>query len=662
MGRSSSTGYPFLVLRADVGQFTYHRDIPAPLAPLIRGDVLLVWSGHSRALKGKGTIKVSLGTGDEKTARQRWGVVHPQIDALIQLAELRAHGANGSAGSAAAPRLDIAHIRRIADQAYHDVLAIDDQSQLKPGFVTPIASVLLHLTCDSLPSDADTVRAAELVARSVEQRLHKERIQIRNTWTLDEAINESELDGSFLSAVLKDVKEGDRLAPEQVEALARGIPIGEIPSEVERRLKENGFDLPDGHVDRRAIALAMTRAKLRALNDVIKRDRGEPIDTPARSAAVQGIESTPVPPLSAMPERWITMVRPGDKQVSDNARYVRLFIGLHGDLPVDQITGAHIRAFRDGLLECPRNAPNRMANASIVDLTAWAKANPGKPKLSRETINHKALGAISALLEQACKDEHIQSNVVQKQALPTRASDKQPRRPYEVNELNDIFQTSVYLPRPRVPVGGKEWAAWWLPLLSLYTGARLEEIGQALVSDVRRAQGIDYIEVTTILDDEEGSAQDTCKTVKSEAARRRLPLHAVLIRLGFLDYVDFVKATGSKRLFPHLDEYRGRYTKNWSRWWGRWLTKLGLTDKALTFHSFRHTFTAELRRLKCNQSAMKELLGHAQTDVTSGYGRKNGFLHELGDLNDELQRITFLGLDLSRLVGLTPWRRAVCVD
>ena len=138
-----------------------------------------------------------------------------------------------------------------------------------------------------------------------------------------------------------------------------------------------------------------------------------------------------------------------------------------------------------------------------------------------------------------------------------------------------------------------------------------------------------------------------------------MPLHAVLIRLGFLDYVAFLRECGATRLFPELDEYRGRYTKNWSRWWGRWLGKLGMNDPSLTFHSFRHGFTAELRRLKCPVGILKELLGHAQTDVTSGYGRmEGGYLHELGDLNDEIQRLTFPGLDVSHLEGLNPWRLA----
>ena len=35
MGRSSSTGYVFLVQRNDAGQFTYHRDVSTAVAPLV---------------------------------------------------------------------------------------------------------------------------------------------------------------------------------------------------------------------------------------------------------------------------------------------------------------------------------------------------------------------------------------------------------------------------------------------------------------------------------------------------------------------------------------------------------------------------------------------------------------------------------------------------
>ncbi len=616
-----------------------------------------------RALAGKPTVKISLGTGDEKLAKQRWSLVHPQVDALVQLAELQARGPDKPDGARSVPRLDPAVIRMIAGQAYHDLLATDDRGQVEPGFVTPMAGILLRLSGGAKVAGVDGAMVAARAARTIERRLHLGRLTGRATHVLDKAIEESELDATVLNGLPAELKEGDQLGREGFEALTRGVPVGTIPSEVEQRLHENGIELPAGHPDRRALALAITRAKVRALNDLAERDRGMPIETPERPIVAPPPEPArpkPVAPLlSAMPARWISMVRPGDKQVSDNARYLRLFIGLHGDLPVDGITGAHMRAFRDALQECPRNAPKHLAIGTIAQLAAWAKANPGKPKLTRGTINHKALGALSALMEQARKDEHITANPAKGQQLPVKAADTQERRPFEPEELNTFWRSSVYQPGSCIPVAGKLWAAWWLPLLGLFTGARLEELGQALVSDVKKKDGIDYLEVTTLADDEDGDAKASGKALKTDAARRRIPLHAILIRLGFLDYVAFVRATGAKRLFPSLDEYRGRFTKNWSRWWGRWMGKLGLGDPGLTFHSFRHTFTAELRRLNCSVSVMKELLGHAQTDVTSGYGRRGGHLYELEALNEELQRISYPGLDVTHLLDSKPWRSQV---
>jgi integrase len=661
LGRSSSTGFPFLVQRSDAGQFTYHRDIPAALAPLVKGEVMLPWADRTRRIEGKATIKISLATGNDKTAKQRWAVIHPQVEALVQMAGLRTDGPAKAHRDKAAPRLDAAQVRSIADQAYHDVLADDDRGQVEPGFVSPLAAVLIRVARGAMPAGAQAVHDAEVAARMIEERVHVARLRDRTTSLMDKPIFEGELGDETLEALSTGLKKGDRLAPEQVEALALGIRLNEIPGEVEQRLRENGLDLPQGHIDRRALALAITRAKVQAFKDVSRRDCGAPIQTPERPAVVQSEPkpSVPVPLLSAMQERWVTLARPGDKQIGDNARYVRLFVSLHGDLPVDQITGVHIRAFRDALLDCPRNAPKSLAQASVPELAAWAKANPTKPKLGRGTINHKGLGSISTLLEQALKDEHIRSNPAVGQQLPTRASDKQHRRPYTVGELNRVLQSGIYEPYPRIPAGGKGWAAWWLPLMSLFGGARLEELGQALVSDIKSDGKIHYIEVTTLADEDDDERTPTSrKKLKSDAARRRIPLHPVLIQLGLLDYVASLRTRRTTRLFPTLGEYRGRYTKNWSRWWGRWLTKLGLTDPALTFHSFRHTFVAELRRLKCNSSIMKELLGHAQTDVTSEYGRTDRHLHELGDLNDEIMRITFKTLDVERLYNLMPWRLA----
>lgn len=168
MGRPSSTGYPFLVQRNDAGQFTYHRDISVALAALVIGEVTLPWSGRNRMLSGKATIKISLGSGDDKTAKQRWGVVHPQVEALVQMAELRLRGRQKAHPEPSAPRLDPAKVRRIADQACYDILATDDRTQIEPGFVTPLSAVLMQVVRgDPIKLNAIDPRAylADVLAR-----------------------------------------------------------------------------------------------------------------------------------------------------------------------------------------------------------------------------------------------------------------------------------------------------------------------------------------------------------------------------------------------------------------------------------------------------------------------------------------------------------------
>ena len=458
MGRPSSTGYPYLVPRKD-GHTTYHRDLAPEIAAAVVGDVHLPWSGRTHTLVGKAVVKFSLGTRDKKTTQQRWAEVHPQVDALVQLAEVLSRHSEAvqpaamppiKAPPAAVPRVDPARIRTMAEQAYHDVLECDDRCQVEPGFTTPVAELLLRLT---RRAGVDTRRLgikAELKARAIEQGMLKDRLIQRNTWRLDRSIKEGEVDPELLGPLPADPKPGDRLAPEQIEALVKGIRLDEVASEVEERLRVNGLELPPDHADRRAVALAITRAKLRALNDMVERDKGAPIETPARPACPAPPVVTPptlVPRLSEMHERWIKAVRPGRKQVDDNARYLRLFIALHGDLPVDRITGAHVQAFRDGLLDCPRNAPQRLAKAATPELAAWAVAHPHAPKLGRGTINDKALSAISTLLERARRDGHLQFNPVKGQALQIKHGDRQPRRLYRTEELRpvDIHQLEASL-------------------------------------------------------------------------------------------------------------------------------------------------------------------------------------------------------------------------
>jgi integrase len=74
------------------------------------------------------------------------------------------------------------------------------------------------------------------------------------------------------------------------------------------------------------------------------------------------------------------------------------------------------------------------------------------------------------------------------------------------------------------------------------------------------------------------------------------------------------------------------------------LDSVGITDKKLVFHSFRHTFTDALRAAKVTEPIAKSLIGHSDGTVTGQYG--SGY--QVDVLFEELKRVNFPGLVLEQ--------------
>lgn len=68
-----------------------------------------------------------------------------------------------------------------------------------------------------------------------------------------------------------------------------------------------------------------------------------------------------------------------------------------------------------------------------------------------------------------------------------------------------------------------------MPLLGLFTGARLGELCQLRTVDVQMVGGLPALVLT-----DDGEDQ----SIKSEAGHRTVPIHSELLRLGFLEYVE----------------------------------------------------------------------------------------------------------------------------
>lgn len=175
---------------------------------------------------------------------------------------------------------------------------------------------------------------------------------------------------------------------------------------------------------------------------------------------------------------------------------------------------------------------------------------------------------------------------------------------------------------------------FWIPLISLYSGLRLNEICQLNTNDVKQDEetAVWYFHVEITEGDE--------KMIKSAAARRKVPVHDDLISLGILEYCRYKADSGAPRLWMNLKRTDRGYHKNFINWFlGNGQTKGFLRvkvtdDSKLNFHSFRHTFINELKQKRADERILVEIAGHSNKSMTFGrYGKPYGLVEKREVIN-----------------------------
>jgi integrase len=177
------------------------------------------------------------------------------------------------------------------------------------------------------------------------------------------------------------------------------------------------------------------------------------------------------------------------------------------------------------------------------------------------------------------------------------------------------------------------------------------EIAQLLPSDIRQEEGVwvfDFIET-----DEESSDP---KSLKTESSRRIVPVHSALLNLGLLDFVRRALGKGQTRLFPEIRPCkRGMLSTQPSKFWQRYLKRLGVKERGLALHSFRHTLVDEVRRKGGSDAVLGTILGHAKGTITAHYGTlREGNLAQrraMIDMVDYEGLHSLIGSDLSAVAA-----------
>lgn len=444
---------------------------------------------------------------------------------------------------------------------------------------------------------------------------------------------------SFIEAPSADAFER---ALQEIQDLIRRM-LGPIPP------AEPMYTLPDMSAANDAITApqdAGTLALLGALSSVL---------SPAQNAKLQTLFEAPAsndliqPPLTHENNRLFgaltrefeeRQVREGAwknprTRITMHARLEGLAELIGGHRPLSSLTRADFNALRDQLRSYPKNRHRLRAtrNQPLSQIIQSGKYEPLNARTAK-----KFFELARALISYAHDQGYLKENLAAGLTFSTKGAPSPRKRTYTPRQIEQLLNGPVYTLKapPRWRLNDYRF---WLPLLGLYSGARLSELCQLQLGDIREELGVWVISISS-------SGARQLKTVDSE---RLVPLHKVILEAGFLEFhQQRLDATGSNLSAPLFENIRvhgdlspGHTASRWYRGSDKddkgYLGQCGLGEDELTFHGLRHTFIQQFRRQKLDMLIGKALVGHADRSTTGGYGD----CYPSYVLKEELDKIDF---------------------
>ncbi|TPG52102.1 site-specific integrase [Sphingomonas glacialis] len=339
---------------------------------------------------------------------------------------------------------------------------------------------------------------------------------------------------------------------------------------------------------------------------------------------------------------------PGQQGAHETGTTVEDFIDFAGDIPVAQISGDHLYNFRDAVASLPKAMPLAHRALTFSARVAACRGLPG-PMVAPASVKRR-VGHLQALLTHAFNQRWIEMNSGSGIRIEGYTKNTGGRRPFLDDELATLFSSDLFL-RPekwserRESVGDLTLA--WLFLLGLTNGSRIEEIGQTELANVKRDGGVLYLDL------------GADAVVKNETSRRLIPIHDLVIALGFEEYVATLRTAGQTRLFPDLRPNRfDKLCQAASRVANRLIDKVVSHDPRIAFHSLRHNFKDLARDVPIEKYIVEQIMGHAGIST----GDKYGVGARLKTLKRELDRVTFEMVDwtaVKKAFASIDWEKSV---
>lgn len=280
-----------------------------------------------------------------------------------------------------------------------------------------------------------------------------------------------------------------------------------------------------------------------------------------------------------------------------------VLLALVGDRELCGLTRADGLACRDKLKCLPTNFRKKKQYRDLsIDQILTLEVDD---TLSVKTLN-KYLVLVSSLFKWCVKNGMMDTNIAEGLSLPVITAAHEERKAYS---LDDIKRMVLNLPRNSE---GPE--KYWIPMIAMYSGLRLDECCQLHMADIRLVDGILCFDVNDVGD----------RKVKTQGSKRLVPVHPKLLEIGFDGYLKGRASAGALRLWENLEPNKyGYWGKGFGKWYGKFNRKYVTEDPLKVFHSFRHLVADTLKQACVAEGVIAEILGHANQSITTGrYGKR----------------------------------------
>ena len=335
------------------------------------------------------------------------------------------------------------------------------------------------------------------------------------------------------------------------------------------------------------------------------------------------------------------------------------FIDIIGDIPIDAITSKTDFEYKEKYLKIPvrsKQDPRYAGKTAGEILKMNPSSDVGFQSRGMYTLN-QSIRRLSTFANWCCGNTSMTQNPfanATEKNLKKTVTDKN----WSDEEVSRLFEPKVYLSSTIYFRGNQpnRHCNFLVPLIMLFTGARVNEVCQLHISDVQRVRDREKDEYFWIFDfnsDEcECCTTEQRKSIKNKSSHRKIPVHPSLLEIGLIRYRNILQKRGETRLFPKNNfQTKGGWSGSFSHWWNvTYLPKLGLKNlknRKTDTHTFRHTCLNKMKQNGTEEGLAMEYAGHHHSNMTfTTYSDR----YDPSILKDRiLDKIHYKGLDVRKL-------------